>query len=557
MAVNAAIIAAGYTSTLAIARAPQATFITAAAPTLGEPGAITMHAQAVAMYNALDDVLTGARLDSATAAGTRYSATVNAAVDPDALQSCCCDDCQSAVSPTAYLADLLNYATTHLLAYGQQIGLPYLTETFYQPFGDLPTDCAAVEALVRQARICCEALRGYLGANPPAASQANALVLAEKLYVLTAYEALLTGLGTSFDEVRLATVADPAARSALADRLGLTIDPYGAGRPDVVDRLVLGPPTAVPPPPPAPPAPPAQQLTEANIERLSGLAATTRNPLSDGPVIGDPNGIIGRWNLDGVSWGRNTDADGTVYLWLAQPGVGELDVALYKDKGLTELVAFGQLSPPGTELPASITVAPENNSGLSGALEVTQATETEAISFGAIPLLTSWQLATLRAEWQTEDQPADPYMAGTSTVPLAQLPAGVTIPAAVPAVSYNSAAQVLTSTAVLAPAHLTELLQAAQGNAAAASYVDAVNALYVASQRQPVIDPDVLGPDDFRVPSSGAAAGNQPFGLWVTRRQWVDTQLGRCRPRRAAASRRVHRDARLDAERPDLWAGHR
>ena len=243
-------------------------------------------------------------------------------------------------------------------------------------------------------------------------------------------------------------------------------------------------------------------------------------------MIGDPNGIIGRWNLDGVSWGRNTDADGTVYLWLAQPGVGELDVALYKDKGLTELVAFGQLSPPGTELPASITVAPENNSGLSGALEVTQATETEAISFGAIPLLTSWQLATLRAEWQTEDQPADPYMAGTSTVPLAQLPAGVTIPAAVPAVSYNSAAQVLTSTAVLAPAHLTELLQAAQGNAAAASYVNAVNALYVASQRQPVIDPDVLGPDDFRVPSSGAAAGNQPFGLWVTRRQWVDTQLG-------------------------------
>ena len=53
---------------------------------------------------------------------------------------------------------------------------------------------------------------------------------------------------------------------------------------------------------------------------------------------------------------------------------------------------------------------------------------------------------------------------------------------------------------MLAPADLAQLLRPAQGNAAAASYVSAVNALYVASQRQPVIDPDVIGPDDFRVP---------------------------------------------------------
>ena len=484
-----------------------------------------MQSQAVAMYNALDQLVTGARLDAATAAGTGYSATVNAAVNPDTMQSCCCADCQSARQPDGVPgrpAELRHHPAAGLRP-ADRAAIP--EETFYQPFGDLPTDCAAVQTMVRQARICCEVLRGYLGANPPAAAQANALAVAEKIYLLAAYQALLAGLGTSADEVRLATVADPATRSALAGRLGLTIDPYGAGRPDVLDQLLLAPPTAVPPPPAARAARAAADRGEHRAAVRAGGTDVTRNPLSDGPVIGDPAGIIARWNLDGVSWGRNTDPDGTIYLWLAQPGAGELDAALYKDKGLTKLVAFGQLSPPGTGLPASITLAPENNSGLSGAIEVTQATETEAISFGAIPLLASWQLATLRADWQTEDHPADPYTAGTSAVPLAQLPAGVTIPAAVPAVSYNSAAQVLTSTGVLAPADLAQLLQAAQGNAAAASYVSAVNALYVASQRPPVIDPDVIGPDDFRVPFTGAAAGNQPFGLWVTRRQWVDTQL--------------------------------
>ena len=93
-----------------------------------------------------------------------------------------------------------------------------------------------------------------------------------------------------------------------------------------------------------------------------------------------------------------------------------------------------------------------------------------------------------------------------------------------PSVSYNATAKLLTCTGVLAPADLGQLLQAAEGIADTAAYVSAANALYVASQRPPVIDPDVIGPDDFREPDPGGGA-NTPFGLWMTRRAWVDAQL--------------------------------
>ena len=50
----------------------------------------------------------------------------------------------------------------------------------------------------------------------------------------------------------------------------------------------------------------------------------------------------------------------------------------------------------------------------------------------------------------------------------------------------------------MAPDVLTQLLGQARAGTAGQAYVSAVNTLYVQSQRPPVIDPDVIGPDDFR-----------------------------------------------------------
>lgn len=80
-------------------------------------------------------------------------------------------------------------------------------------------------------------------------------------YCLAAHHALLNQIGTSFDEIRLARGADSALRSALAARLGLTLDPGF----DPLEALLLHAPG------------------EVDLERLFGLAATTRDPADAAP----------------------------------------------------------------------------------------------------------------------------------------------------------------------------------------------------------------------------------------------------------------------------------
>lgn len=49
---------------------------------------------------------------------------------------------------------------------------------------------------------------------------------------------------------------------------------------------------------------------------------------------------------------------------------------------------------------------------------------------------------------------------------------------------------------------------------------DAYSPAVPREERRPVVDPDVVGPDDFRDPD-----GDPAFDLWETRREWVDGQL--------------------------------
>src|SRR5262249_23572876 len=80
-------------------------------------------------------------------------------------------------------------------------------------------------------------------------------------YAGAAYQALLTGVGTSWEELRTARGAAPAARAALAARLGITLS---SSRPDQLDQLLLPPAT----------------VTEADLEQLFGMAPTDTDPLS-------------------------------------------------------------------------------------------------------------------------------------------------------------------------------------------------------------------------------------------------------------------------------------
>ena len=94
---------------------------------------------------------------------------------------------------------------------------------------------------------------GNIAAAPGAAAEAS--------YLSAAYQVLLSGLGTSYSELRLARGALDQDRQALAARLGISLygTTSGQPRPDQLDALTLDHDT----------------LTEKSLEKLFGLPATT------------------------------------------------------------------------------------------------------------------------------------------------------------------------------------------------------------------------------------------------------------------------------------------
>jgi len=140
-------------------------------------------------------------------------------------KNCHCRDCESAVSPLAYLADLLEYARKHVLDNGNEIKNAFLMETFHQPFAALPATCEAMDEKVLQVKLCIEVLRSYLDSIPlpPTSEQTRIRNEAENTCRLNCYKALLIQIGTSFDELRLARSAPVTEREALMVRLGLDI----------------------------------------------------------------------------------------------------------------------------------------------------------------------------------------------------------------------------------------------------------------------------------------------------------------------------------------------
>jgi hypothetical protein len=88
---------------------------------------------------------------------------------------------------------------------------------------------------------------------------------ASRSYAAAAYRMLLTAIGTSYEELRLARGGEPASRKALAGRLGFDLGPV---RPDSLDALLLGP----------------DEPTEAFLEEMFGLVDSTGDPLRTPPA---------------------------------------------------------------------------------------------------------------------------------------------------------------------------------------------------------------------------------------------------------------------------------
>ena len=274
--VNQQLIEQGFDHPLAIASLPLFEFVRTVGERIGDLPAAQLHAGAVAQRQYVDAVLTEYRINFANS-GVGFPGQFGELAREIAGQDACqCEDCEAAVSPLAYLADLLNYATTNVkieltpppvATYGS-INLPWLEEQLHQRFADLPATCEAVDLRVRQARICCEVLRHLLapaggggglveGAFPTGPSTIE--------YRRTAYKRLLEEVGTSYAELRdTIESGTDEQRGKLAERLGIM--------PPHLETLFIAVDDGATPP------------NETWLELHFGLQSTTRDPLTDGPT---------------------------------------------------------------------------------------------------------------------------------------------------------------------------------------------------------------------------------------------------------------------------------
>ena len=169
----------------------------------------------------------------------------------DPRLGCSCKDCQSAVSPGAYLTDLVGYVTKHIrnTDTNKKIDLDFLVNTFHHPLKALPINCAATKNEVRQVRIAIEVLYKSLEAQINTLADNNGI----RDYVQSSYEGLLRENGTSLRDLQRASSEEE--KEKIAEHIGIAVK--------YVDRLYLQ----------ESPQDPSNLLSENNLERIFGLPA--------------------------------------------------------------------------------------------------------------------------------------------------------------------------------------------------------------------------------------------------------------------------------------------
>lgn len=154
----------------------------------------------------------------------------------------------------------------------------------------------------------------------------------------------------------------------------------------------------------APPviAAPILPLSEPVLDQMFGLVDSTRDPFSQGPTIGDTQGIITRWSLDGAEWSRGTDPDGIAYLQISFVNGHPTQLALYQNKGRSVVLATGQGPTPG-----DIILTPTNNSVVSGRVRIETVGADTMVGLSVFPRFLSWQFQKLSDLWVSDDVPPD------------------------------------------------------------------------------------------------------------------------------------------------------
>lgn len=285
--VQTAVLDRGYTGLLAIARDTRANFVGTLRESIGgDARAARLYIEALNYKQLLENTRASLALRLTTELVDDYS-FIPEEVKQYYIGSiqCGCQDCDSAVSPLAYLADLLSYILKNVKNGNTNVTLPFLEGTFHKPFRELPVSCEAVEKKVRQVRTCIAALRALLSASsdPGGFVQPNPQFdLAYRSYRNVTYQTLLERLGSSFEELRRLQPAgetftpselEELDRQSAAERLGIQVV-------NLVDlfRDIHATPS---------------EVTEENLEQIFGFKDTTNNPLEE-----PPSSLLQTWQLE-------------------------------------------------------------------------------------------------------------------------------------------------------------------------------------------------------------------------------------------------------------------
>lgn len=320
---------------------------------------------------------------------------------------CNCNDCESGVSPLAYLSSLIKYITDNVKNSGAAINISYLESKFYQPFGQLSTDCEEVNKKVCQIRVCIDVLRKYYSVNGGSIPSNAKLLLRQstKEYLIDTYNTILRRIGTSYEELK---ETPDAQKEALAKRLGIDVSKLSGLILDIVNADITTNDAAL--------------ITfENDLERIFGFPSTVRNPLSQGYSNVDPFKVT-KWDITGARWGYNTDSEGYIYLGsiFDEPVSGMFTLYLHKSSSFSEntrvaVAVVNQTDYPVLEI-ANFT--PLNNSGIFGNFHVAVDDDISGYKFSLFPEYVSWKLQKTNEEWKIEDNQLNNIFTNTDSTGL-------------------------------------------------------------------------------------------------------------------------------------------
>lgn len=244
-----------------------------------------IHTAAKAGERVMRNMHIGMVLKSGATVNGEGIASINPSFQAYHLPKCSCDDCKAAVSPLAYLSDLIEYTVEHVSWEGtytdKETKREELQDLFCLKFLQIKNICSEINNTVCQYRVAIEVLNCYKGhpGTELTACQTTAFNSDEKLYLNTAYFVLLEEMGTSFSELR-DTVKDTVERQQqLADRLGI-VPTYGVSPYNTLVKMFLDPRATSG----------TSQITNGRLEEIFGFRDYTKDA-----IYAQPEPLIKAW----------------------------------------------------------------------------------------------------------------------------------------------------------------------------------------------------------------------------------------------------------------------